>query len=205
MIILYTKGSASPNIRKILTMLHESDLPYTVKRVSKQDNGYFAADFLAINPNGTVPAIVDEATQTTIFESGAILQYLAEKADKFLAKELHARGEALKWLMFEVANMGPVMGELFHYMLLESDEVDDVHLQRYRDKLKHYCSILNQQLADHAYLGGDYSIADIALYPWMIIMEDMAEIKLADYPHLQNWGHLISKRPAVMAATNLIL
>lgn len=205
MIILYTKGSASPNIRKILTMLHETGLPYTIKRVSKQANGTFAADFLAINPNGTVPAIVDDATQTTIFESGAILQYLAEKADKFLPKTLHARGEVLKWLMFEVANMGPVMGELFHYMLLESNEVDDVHLQRYRDKLKHHCSILNHHLADHEYLGGDYSIADIALYPWMVIMEDMAEIKLADYPHLQNWEYLISNRPAILSAKSLIL
>ena len=205
MITLYTKGSASPNIRKIVIMLQEVNLPFTVTRLEKQNNGQFTDDFLAMNPNATVPVITDHDTHTTIFESAAILQYLAEKTNKLLPIALHARGEVLKWLLFEAANMGPMMGELFHYMLLESNEVADIHLQRYKDKLKRYCAILDQQLDGRAYLGGEYSIADIALYPWMVIMEVMAETSLGDYPHLQNWANTISHRPAVLSANNLTL
>lgn len=109
---------------------------------------------------------------------------------------LEDRAEVVKWLMFEVANMCPVMVELYHYMLVDSEEIPDTVFQRYKDKLVRYCSILNQQLDDREYLCGEYSIADIALYPWSIILEDMAEINLDDYPNLKNWATIISKRSA---------
>lgn len=204
MITLYSKGSASPNIRKISTMLYEIDLPFTVCRVEKQADGKFADEFLAINPNATVPAIVDHDTDTMLFESGAILQYLAEKTNKLLPAAHPARGEVIKWVMFEAANVGPTVGELFHYMLLDSNEVADVHLQRYKDKLARHCAILDQQLNKGTYLVDEFSIADIALYPWTVVMEDMAEISLGDYPNLQQWADTISQRPAVQAANNQV-
>ena len=203
MIIFYTMHSESPNIRKISIMLEEIGLPYTVKRVEKQSDGKFAADFVAINPNATVPAIVDTDTGVTLFESGAILYYLAEKTKKLLPANLKARAEVVKWLMFEVANMCPAMVELYHYMLIDSEEIPNAVLQRYKDKLVRYCSILNQQLDGREYLCGEYSIADIALYPWSVILEDMAEINLGDYPNLKNWATIISNRSAAQPSVQV--
>lgn len=200
MIIFYTTNSASPNMQKISILLQEIGLPHSVKRVEKQSDGKLPSEFVAINPNGTLPAIVDQDTGATVFESGAILYYLAEKTKKLLPADLKSRGEVIKWLMFEVANMGPVMGELYHYMLLEEDEISDAHLQRYKDKLAGYCALLERQLDGREYLCGGYSIADIALYPWSVIVEDMAEISLGDYPNLKNWASGIGNRPAVLAA-----
>ena len=199
MIILYTMQSASPNIRKITLMLHETGLPYAVKQIEKQDNGKLPDEFLAINPNATVPAVLDEDNGAVLFESGAILHYLADKSGKFLSSELKLRGEVVKWLMFEVANMGPVMGELYHYLLQGSDEIAEIHLQRYRDKVAQFCSILDRQCAGREYLGVEYSIADIALYPWYGVLEDMAEVKLSEYPNLKNWADRISQRVAAQA------
>ncbi len=198
MIIFYTMSSASPNIRKISIMLHEIGLPYTVKRVQKHSDGRLPDDFLAINPNATVPAIVDQDTGAVVFESGAILHYLAEKTKRLLPADLKTRGEVMKWLMFEVANVGPVMGELYHYLLMEAEEISAVHLQRYKDKLTRFCSVLDRRLEGREYLYGGYSIADIALYPWSVILEDVAEISLSDYPSLKNWAATIGNRPAVL-------
>ena len=194
MIIFYSMHSVSPNIRKILIMLEEIGLPYTVNHVEVQSNGEFAADFLEINPNATVPAIVDTDTGATIFESGAILYYLAGKTNKLLPINLKARAEVVKWLMFEVANVCPAMVELYHYLLMDSGKIPNAVLQRYKDKIARYCSILNQQLDGREYLCGEFSIADIALYPWTVILEDMAEINLGDYPNLKNWTTAISNR-----------
>lgn len=196
MIHFYTLHSASPNIRKILIMLAEAGLPYTVKRVEKQDDGRFPDEFFAINPNGTVPAIVDHDTGSAIFESGAILHYLAEKSGKLLPRDAASRSEVVKWLMFEVANMGPVMGELFHYLLIDSDSLSDAHLARYKDKVARYCAILDRQLEGRDYLCGDYSIADVALYPWTVTLEDMADVNVADYPNLEQWASRVGSRPA---------
>lgn len=197
MIVLYTMHSESPNIRKVTMMLEETGLPYTVKRIDKQSDGRYPAEFLAISPNATVPAIVDTDTDTMLFESGAILYYLAEKTGKLLPVNLQNRSQAIKWLMFEVANVGPVMGELYHYLLIDYGEMPAAILQRYKDRLVRYCQILDQQLSRGQYLCGEYSIADIALYPWTIILEDMAEINLDDYPNLKNWIATISQRPGI--------
>lgn len=203
MFIFYTTRSESPNLRKISIMLEEIGLPYTVKHVEKQSNGKFAADFVAINPNATVPAIIDTDTDITLFESGAILYYLAEKTKRLLPTNLKDRAEVMKWLMFEVANMCPAMVELYHYILMDSGEIPAAVLQRYRDKLVRYCSILNQQLDGREYLCGEYSIADIALYPWSVILEDMAEINLGDYPNLKNWASTIGNRSAAQPSAQV--
>lgn len=201
MIILYTMLSSSPNIRKISMMLHETGLPNAVQKFERGSDGKLPDDFLAINPNGTVPAILDEDNDAVLFESGAILHYLAEKSGKLLPASLKARGEAVKWLMFEAANMGATMGELYHYMLRASDEIADVHLQRYKDKVAQFCSILERQLEGREYLCGEYCIADIALYPWYDVLEDMADVDLSDYPNLKNWANRIGKRPAAIATS----
>lgn len=199
MIILYTMLSASPNIRKISVMLNETGLPYSVKQFERQVDGKLPDEFLAINPNATVPVIQDQENGAVLFESGAILHYLAEKSGQLLPSELKARGEVMKWLIFEAANMGPTMGELYHYMLRASDDIAEVHLQRYRDKVDQFCTILEHQLVGRDFLCGEYSIADIALYPWSAVLEDMADVSLNEYPNLSSWANRISQRPAAMA------
>ncbi len=200
MITLYTMQSVSPNILKISMMLKETRLPYTVKQMEKQSNGQLPDHFMAINPNGTVPAILDEDNGAVLFESGAILHYLAEKSGKYLPADLKARSETMKWLMFEVANMGPTMGELYYYLLHARDEISNVHLQRYKDKVAQFCTILDRQLEGREFLCGEFTIADIALYPWYGVLEDMADVNLSDYPKLENWAFLIGKRPAAIAS-----
>jgi len=194
MIIFFRLPSESPNMRKISLMLEETALPYVVKLVEPRDNEAPDIEFARISPNGTTPAIVDTDTATTLFESGAILYFLAEKSGKLLPANLSARADAIKWLMFEVANVCPTMIELHHYILNDSGEFSVTILQRYKHRLAQYCSILDKQLEEREYLAGEYSIADIALYPWMVTLEDMAEIILADYPYLYSWAQAISGR-----------
>jgi GST-like protein len=177
-------------------MLAETALPYVVKFVEPRKNEVLNAEFSKISPNGTTPAIVDTGTGTTLFESGAILYFLAEKSGKLLPAHLGTRADAIKWLMFEVANVCPTMIELHHYVMNDSGEFPAAIFQRYKRRLAHYCSILDKQLEDRDYLAGEYSIADIALYPWMVTLEDMAEINLGDYPNLNSWAKAISDRSA---------
>ena len=199
MIVFYSLTSASPNIRKISMMLSETGLPHYVKDIHGNGDGKkFTDDFMAISPNRTVPAILDEDNGVVLFESGAILHYLAEKSGYFLPANIKDRSEVMKWLMFEVSNMGPTMGEIFHYMVQTSDEIADVHMKRYRDKVAQFCEILDRQLEEREYLGGEYSIADIALYPWHVVLEDMADVNLSDYPNLHKWVERIGKRPAAI-------
>lgn len=196
MIIFFRIPSESPNMRKISLMLEETALPYVVKFVEPRKMEALDEEFTKISPNRTTPAIVDTDTGTTVFESGAILYFLAEKSGKLLPSSLGARANVIKWLMFEVANVCPTMIELHHYVMNDSGELPDTIFQRYKNRLAQYCSILDKQLEDREYLAGQYSIADVALYPWMVTLEDMAEIDLDDYPNLNNWTQAISKRSA---------
>lgn len=198
MIVFYSLSSSSPNIRKISMMLSETGLPYCIKDIHGQSDGIFADEFLAISPNGTVPAILDVDNGAVLFESGAILHYLAEKSGCLLPSDIKDRSEVMKWLMFEVSNMGPIMGEIFHYMVKASDELADVHMRRYKNKVAQFCAILDRQLNAREYLCGEYSIADISLYPWHVVLEDLADIHLSDYPNLANWVKNISERQAAL-------
>lgn len=203
MITFYRIPGDSPNMRKVALMLGETALPYTIMQVEKQDNGQLAEAFRRINPNATVPAITDQETGVTLFESGAILHYLAEKTGQLLPTALRSRAEVMKWLMFEVANVGPVMGEVYHYLLTDTGHLPGVVLERYKSKLVNYATLLDTQLQGRDYLCGEYSIADIALYPWTLIWEDMSDVSLATYPNLSKWANTISERPAVRAALSV--
>jgi len=200
MIVFYRIPGDSPNMRKVALMLNETALPHTIRQVERQDNGQLAEDFRRINPNATVPAITDQDTGVTLFESGAILHYLAEKTGQLLPTNIQTRAEAMKWLMFEVANVGPTMLEAYHYLLTDTGELPAAVLQRYKAKLAHFGTILDQQLAGRDFLCGEYSIADIALYPWTLIWEDMSDVNPTTYPHLHKWMSTISARPATQAA-----
>lgn len=200
MITLYTLMSISPNIRKALIMLEETRLPYTVQALEKHSNANATDDYLAISPNGTVPAIVDEENGTAVFESAAVLYYLAEKSGQFLPQDSGDRADVMKWLLFEAANVGPVMGELYHYMVYASDEMSDAVLQRYRDKLIRYFAVLERQLGDREYLAGTYSIADMILWPWLTVVEDVGEIDLDTYPNLKQWFEAVGAREAVRSS-----
>ncbi|MDH5183014.1 MAG: glutathione binding-like protein, partial [Gammaproteobacteria bacterium] len=129
-----------------------------------------------------------------LFESTAILYYLAEKSGHLLPKMIEHRSKVIKWLSFEAANMCPAMIELHHYIMNDDGDVPDIIFQRYKDKLVQYSSILDQQLSDRDYLADEYSIADIALFPWTAALEDMAEISLSDYPNLERWATRINLR-----------
>ncbi len=200
MITLYKMHSDSPSIRKITVMLAETGLPYDIRVIAKQDDGKFPAEYLAINPNGTVPSIEDSENGVVLFESGAILYYLAEKTGKLLPDALDARAEVMKWLLFEAANVNSAILELYHYLVKATDTVPDTVLQRYQAKLMHYCALLEQQLEGREYLCGSFSIADIALYSLSMVLEDMADIQLSDYPNMNRWINTINQRPAVQAA-----
>ena len=194
MIIFYRIASESPNIKKISLMLEELGLPYAIKNIDPHNNAEWDPEFSRCSPTGTVPAIVDTDTGVGLFESTAILHYLAEKSGSLLPEMIEQRSEVIKWLSFEAANMCPTMIELHHYIMNDDGEVPDIIFQRYKDKLVQYSSILNQQLADRDYLADDYSIADIALFPWTAALEDMAEISLSDYPNLERWATKINLR-----------
>jgi GST-like protein len=200
MITLYTLMSISPNIRKALIMLEETSLPYTVKALEKHGDANATDEYRAISPNGTVPAIVDEENGTAVFESAAVLYYLAEKSGQFLPEDSGDRADVMKWLLFEAANVGPVMGELYHYMVYASDDMSDAVLQRYREKLMRYFSVLDRQLGESEYLAGTYSIADMILWPWLTVVEDVGEIELDGYPDLKRWYELVGEREAVRSS-----
>ncbi len=196
MIIFYRIPSESPNIRKISLMLAETGLPYVVKMIDAHDSDSVNTEFQRISPNGTVPAILDTDTGISLFESAAILQYLAEKTGLLLSDDQATRAITQQWLLFEAANVCPAMIELHHYILHDDGETPQSIFERYKTQLTRYCTILDQQLSNREYLAGDYSIADIVLYPWGAALEDMAEINLKDFPHLHAWIQSIDGRPA---------
>lgn len=194
MIIFYRIPSESPNIRKITLMLHETGLPFVVKTLQAHEQESWDEHFKRISPAGTFPAIMDTDTGAHLFESAAILHYLAEKSGKLLPREENKRAQTMQWLLFEASNICPTMVELHHQLMHDMGDTPEAVFQRQRDKLAHYCEILNQQLAEQEFLAGDYSIADLIIYPWTSALEDMAELELKDYPHLKRWMTTIDAR-----------
>jgi GST-like protein len=195
MIDLYTWRT--PNGRKISVFLEEAELPYRALPVDLGAGEQHRPDFLALNPNGRIPAIVDHDVPggpLTVFESGAILIHLAERTGRFLPQAPRPRAEALQWLMFQMAGVGPMMGQASWFAHSEPEPVPRA-LERYVDESRRLMTILDARLADREYLAGDYGIADMATFPWI----DAAWPLLGSdrMRHLGAWRDRVGGRPAV--------
>jgi len=193
----------TPNGHKITIFLEETGLPYKIIPVNIGKGEQFKREFLAISPNNRIPAIVDHdppdgGAQLAVFESGAILVYLAEKTGKFLARDLRPRTDAMQWLFWQMGNLGPMSGQNNHFSNYAVEKIPYA-MDRYRNEVNRLYGVLNRGLADRAYLAGDYSIADMASYPWIVPYERQGQT-LADFPHLKRWFEAIRARPAVERA-----
>lgn len=197
MINLYTWGT--PNGRKVSIMLEECGLPYRVQPIDISRGEQFASAFVAINPNSKIPAIVDETgpdgKPMTLFESGAILLYLANRTGKFLPLDECRKYEALQWLMFQMGGVGPMFGQAHHFLRFASEPVPYA-IKRYSAETARLYGVLDQRLGQSEFLAGEYSIADMATFPW-VARHEWHKINLADYPNVQRWHEAIAARPAV--------
>ena len=189
----------TPNGRKISVALEEMGLPYAVKTVDITKGQQFEPAFLKISPNNRIPAIVvpdgPGGAPITVFESGAILLYLGEKTGKFIAKDLRGRAETLQWLFWQVGGLGPMAGQNGHFNFYAPEKIAYA-MERYTNETNRLYGVLNKRLADRDFLAGDYSIADIASYPWIVPHERHGQ-DLNDFPHLRRWFQTIKARPAV--------
>jgi glutathione S-transferase len=186
----------TPNGRKVSIALEEMGLPYSVHPVPIRTGVQKEPPFLAINPNGRIPAIVDRAADDfAVFESGAILIYLAEKSGLFMPTETKARSVVIQWLMWQMGGLGPMHGQANVFNRYFPEKIPSV-IKRYQDETKRLFTVMNTRLADHAFLAGDYSIADMASWPW-VMQHDWAGVPIDDLPHLQRWLAEIGERPAV--------
>jgi GST-like protein len=199
MIELYTWST--PNGRKVSIMLEECALPYNVRKINIGTNTeQFAPDYLKINPNGKIPSIVDpdgpEGKPYAMMESGAILIYLADKTNKFLPKSGRGRYDVLQWLMFQMGSVGPMFGQAHHFMRAKKDEIP-YGSERYGNEAKRLYGVMDGQLGRNKYLAGaEYTIADIATYPW-VARHEWHRVELGDYPNVRRWYEALGARPAV--------
>lgn len=194
MIDLYT--AATPNGRKASIMLEELELPYGATWLNLGELQQKEPWFLKINPNGRIPAIVDrDEDDFAVFESGAILLYLAEKTGRLLPTETKARSTVLQWLMFQIGGVGPMQGQANVFYRYTTEKIDYA-INRYQRETRRLYEVLNARLEDNEYLAGDYSIADIATWPW-VTGHEWAGVDLDGLEHLQRWERSISERPAV--------
>jgi GST-like protein len=193
MIDLYT--FTTPNGRKASVMLEEIELPYNVHKIDITTQQQFTPEYIAINPNSKIPAIVDQETGIKVFESGAILIYLAEKTGKLLPTEQKSRFQVLEWLMFQMGGVGPMFGQLNHFKRFAPEKISYA-IERYEKETLRIYGVLDKQLQSNEFICGDYSIADIATYPWVAIYEFQG-LTLDNYPNLKRWVDMVQQRPAV--------
>lgn len=194
MIDLYT--AATPNGHKVSIMLEELGLPYTVHALSFDRQEQKAADYLKINPNGRIPAIVDRDNgDFAVFESGAILLYLAEMTGRLLPADAKGRSTVIQWLMFQMGGVGPMQGQANVFFRYFPEKLQGP-IDRYQNETRRLYEVLDGRLGQVDYLGGEYSIADIATYPWVRI-HDWAGVSVEGLTHLQRWLHAVGERPAV--------
>jgi GSH-dependent disulfide-bond oxidoreductase len=193
----------TPNGHKITIFLEETGLPYKFFPVNIGKGEQFKREFLAVSPNNRIPAIVDHApgdggAPISVFESGAILVYLADKTKRFIAQELRGRTETIQWLFWQMGNLGPMAGQNNHFSNYAVEKIQYA-MDRYRNEVNRLYGVVNSRLADRAYVAGDYSIADMAIYPWIVPYERQGQ-KLEDFTHLKRWFDAIKARPAVERA-----
>jgi GST-like protein len=193
----------TPNGHKITIFLEETGLPYKLVPVRINRGDQFKPDFLAISPNNRIPAIVDHdplggGEPISIFESGAILLYLAEKTGQFIPKEPRRRYDVVQWLFWQMANLGPMAGQNHHFRNYAVDRITYA-IDRYVNETNRLYGVLNKRLADRDFIAGDYSIADMASYPWVVPHERQGQ-NINDFPHVKRWLDTIRARPAVERA-----
>jgi GST-like protein len=193
----------TPNGHKITIFLEETGLPYKIHPINIGKGDQFKAEFLAISPNNRIPAMIDHdppggGKPISVFESGAMLVYLAEKTGKFLPKEPAPRADVMQWLFWQMGGLGPMSGQNNHFSNYATDKIQYA-MDRYRNEVNRLYGVMNKRLADRPYLAGEYSIADIASYPWVVPHERQHQ-KIADFPHLKKWLETIAARPAVKKA-----
>jgi GSH-dependent disulfide-bond oxidoreductase len=193
----------TPNGHKITIFLEEVGLPYNIKPVNIGKGEQFKAEFLTVSPNNRIPALVDHepaggGKPIAVFESGAILLYLADKTGQFIARDLRGRTETIQWLFWQMGNLGPMAGQNNHFSNYATDKIPYA-MDRYRNEVNRLYGVLDKRLADRAYVAGEYSIADMASYPWIVLHERQHQ-KIDDFPHVKRWLEAIKARPAVVRA-----
>lgn len=198
---------ATPNGHKVHIMLEECGLPYRAIAVDIGAGDQFKPEFLKISPNNKIPALVDpdgpDGKPIALFESGAILMYLAAKTGKFLPQSDRAKFEVLQWLMFQMGGVGPMLGQVHHFRIYAPEKIDYA-INRYSNEAKRLYGVMNQQLSKHKFIAGNsYSIADIAIFPWLRSWKNQG-IDWADYPHLKQWFDGIDQRPAVQKGVQVL-
>lgn len=197
----------TPNGHKITMFLEEAGLEYEVIPVNISKGEQFNPDFLKIAPNNRIPAIVDHSpvdggSPISVFESGAILQYLAEKTGKFLSTDLSQRTITMQWLFWQMGGLGPMAGQNHHFGTYAPEKIPYA-IQRYVNETNRLYGVLNKHLADREFIADSYSIADMACYPWIVSHQRQSQ-KLEDFPHLHKWFNAIAARPATKRAYAIV-
>ena len=196
----------TPNGRKISVALEEMGLPYKAFPVNISKGEQMAPEFLAISPNNKIPAIVDsdgpDGKPISLFESGAILLYLAGKTGRFLPADVRGRYVALQWLMFQMGGLGPMLGQAHHFRIYAPEKIEYA-INRYSNEAKRLYGVMDKRLSEVPYFAGDYGIADMAIYPWTRSHANQG-IDLADYPSVRRWYEAIGARPAVQRGVQVL-
>lgn len=196
----------TPNGQKVAIMLEELELPYKAHFIDLTKQQQFHPDYLKINPNNKIPAIVDHNgprhKKINVFESGAILLYLAEKTGKLLPSEWQLKVEAYQWLMFQMSGVGPMLGQLHHFLHFAAERIPYA-IERYANETRRLYRVMEEHLETKPYFAEEYSIADIAIFPW-VNLHERQRIDLDEYPKLKHWHTIIAARPAVKKGLALI-
>ena len=197
----------TPNGHKVTLLLEETGLEYRIHPVNIGSGDQFKPEFLAISPNNKIPAIVDtdgpDGQPISLFESGAILLYLAGKTGKFLPEDVRGKYEALQWLMFQMGGVGPMLGQEHNFRIYAPEKIEYA-INRYTNEAKRLYGVIDKQLSTHKYLAGDtYTVADIATFPWLRSWQNQG-VELDDYPHLKRWFNDIAERPAVKRGVEVL-
>lgn len=199
MIDFYTWST--PNGRKVSILLEELGVPYTVHPINIETGEQFSDAFLKVGPNGKIPVITDRETGISLMESGAIMVYLAEKYGKFIAQDVAGRARVLEWLMWQMGGFGPMAGQAHHFLRYNRDKSPYAEV-RYGTEIARLYGVLDRRLTGREYVAGDYSIADMAIWPWAA-RHEWQEVDLADFPAVYAWYKRLAARPAVRRGYNI--